>query len=215
MKKINVVIADDHPIVLLGVREVIQRDGRFEVVGEATSSSQLIDKLRSEKPEVVITDFHMPGDSTFGDGLKLIEYLTRRFVDTQILVLTMMSNSLILTRLHELGVMGVIQKNHLHEEIDNALNAIASRRNYQSPVQDADSVMHNAQQVKDRFVDLSLREMEVLRLFVAGHSVTAIARMVNRSIKTVSAQKVSAMRKLEVTTDQALVTYCVKAGKFQ
>lgn len=215
MKKINVVIADDHPIVLLGVREVIQRDGRFEVVGEATSSSQLIDKLRSEKPEVVITDFHMPGDSTFGDGLKLIEYLTRRFVDTQILVLTMMSNSLILTRLHELGVMGVIQKNHLHEEIDNALNAIASRRNYQSPVQDAESVMHNAQQVKDRFVDLSLREMEVLRLFVAGHSVTAIARMVNRSIKTVSAQKVSAMRKLEVTTDQALVTYCVKAGKFQ
>ena len=57
--------------------------------------------------------------------------------------------------------------------------------------------------------------MEVLRLFVAGHSVTAIARMVNRSSKTVSAQKVSAMRKLEVTTDQALVTYCVNAGKFQ
>ncbi|CRM21006.1 Capsular synthesis regulator component B [Pseudomonas sp. 31 R 17] len=215
MKKINVVIADDHPIVLLGVREVIQRDGRFEVVGEATSSSQLIEKLQSEKPEVVITDFHMPGDSTFGDGLKLIEYLTRRFVDTQILVLTMMSNSLIVTRLHELGVMGVIQKNHLHEEIENALNAIASRRNYQSPVQDATSVLHNPQQVNERFADLSLREMEVLRLFVAGHSVTAIARMVNRSSKTVSAQKVSAMRKLEVTTDQALVTYCVNAGKFQ
>ena len=65
MKKINVVIADDHPIVLLGVREVIQRDGRFEVVGEATSSSQLIKKVQGEKPDVVITDFHMPG----GTGL--------------------------------------------------------------------------------------------------------------------------------------------------
>lgn len=215
MKKIKVVIADDHPIVLLGVREVIQRDGRFEVVGEATSSSQLIDRLQSEKPHVVITDFHMPGDSTFGDGLKLIEYLTRRFVDTQILVLTMMSNNLIVSRLHELGVMGVIQKNHLHEEIENALNALASRRNYQSPVQDAVSVIHNQQQVDERFASLSLREMEVLRLFVAGHSVTDIARMVNRSSKTVSAQKVSAMRKLVVSTDQALVTYCVNAGKFQ
>ena len=57
--------------------------------------------------------------------------------------------------------------------------------------------------------------MEILRLFVAGNSVTDIARMVNRSSKTVSAQKVSAMRKLAVTTDQALVTYCVNAGKFQ
>lgn len=215
MKKIKVVIADDHPIVLLGVREVIQRDARFEVVGEATSSSQLIDRLQSEKPDVVITDFHMPGDSTFGDGLKLIEYLTRRFVDTQILVLTMMSNNLIVSRLHELGVMGVIQKNHLHEEIENALNALALRRNYQSPVQDATSVIHNQQQINERFASLSLREMEVLRLFVAGHSVTDIARMVNRSSKTVSAQKVSAMRKLEVSTDQALVTYCVNAGKFQ
>lgn len=215
MKKIKVVIADDHPIVLLGVREVIQRDARFEVVGEATSSSQLIDRLQSEKPDVVITDFHMPGDSTFGDGLKLIEYLTRRFVDTQILVLTMMSNNLIVSRLHELGVMGVIQKNHLHEEIENALNAIALRRNYQSPVQEATSVIHNQQQINERFASLSLREMEVLRLFVAGHSVTDIARMVNRSSKTVSAQKVSAMRKLEVSTDQALVTYCVNAGKFQ
>ncbi|AUG05216.1 response regulator [Pseudomonas sp. S09G 359] len=215
MKKIKVVIADDHPIVLLGVREVIQRDARFEVVGEATSSSQLIDRLQSEKPDVVITDFHMPGDSTFGDGLKLIEYLTRRFVDTQILVLTMMSNNLIVSRLHELGVMGVIQKNHLHEEIENALNALALRRNYQSPVQEAMSVIHNQQQINERFASLSLREMEVLRLFVAGHSVTDIARMVNRSSKTVSAQKVSAMRKLEVSTDQALVTYCVNAGKFQ
>ncbi len=215
MKKIKVVIADDHPIVLLGVREVIQRDARFEVVGEATSSSQLIDRLQSEKPDVVITDFHMPGDSTFGDGLKLIEYLTRRFVDTQILVLTMMSNNLIVSRLHELGVMGVIQKNHLHEEIENALNALALRRNYQSPVQEAMSVIHNQQQINERFASLSLREMEVLRLFVAGHSVTDIARMVNRSSKTVSAQKVSAMRKLEVSTDQTLVTYCVNAGKFQ
>ena len=215
MKKIKVVIADDHPIVLFGLREIIQRDGRFEVAAEATSSSQLIAELNAHEPEVVITDFNMPGDSTYGDGLKLVEYLIRRFVNTQVLVLTMISNNLILSRLHELGVMGVIQKNHLHEEIENALNALALNRSYRGPVQEAVSVQINTQQVDERFASLSPREMEVLRLFVAGSSVSDIARQVNRSTKTVSAQKISAMRKLEVTSDHALMTYCIKAGQFQ
>ncbi|EXF95609.1 LuxR family transcriptional regulator [Pseudomonas fluorescens HK44] len=215
MREINVVIADDHPIVLLGVREIIQRDGRFKVVAEATSSSQLVAELQEHAPEVVITDFNMPGDSVYGDGLKLIEYLTRRFSRTQILVLTMISNSLILSRLHELGVVGVIQKNHLHEEIKNALHALASHRNYQSPAQEITSVLPNSQQVDERFASLSPREMEVLRLFVAGNSVSDIARQVSRSTKTVSAQKISAMRKLEVSTDHALLTYCIRTGQFQ
>jgi two-component system capsular synthesis response regulator RcsB len=215
MKKIKVVIADDHPIVLFGLREIIQRDGRFEVAAEATSSSQLIAELNTHEPEVVITDFNMPGDSTYGDGLKLVEYLIRRFVKTQVLVLTMISNNLILSRLHELGVVGVIQKNHLHEEIENALDALALNRSYRGPAQEAISVQVNTQQVDERFASLSPREMEVLRLFVAGSSVSDIARQVNRSTKTVSAQKISAMRKLEVTSDHALMTYCIKAGQFQ
>ncbi|MBC3950800.1 MULTISPECIES: response regulator [Pseudomonas] len=215
MKKIKVVIADDHPIVLFGLREIIQRDGRFEVAAEATSSSQLIAELTTHEPEVVITDFNMPGDSTYGDGLKLVEYLIRRFVKTQVLVLTMISNNLILSRLHELGVVGVIQKNHLHEEIENALDALALNRSYRGPVQEAISVQVNTQQVDERFASLSPREVEVLRLFVIGNSVSDIARQVNRSTKTVSAQKISAMRKLEVTSDHALMTYCIKAGQFQ
>ncbi|MFK7700600.1 response regulator [Pseudomonas caspiana] len=215
MKKIKVVIADDHPIVLFGLREIIQRDGRFEVAAEATSSSQLIAELNTHEPEVVITDFNMPGDSTYGDGLKLVEYLIRRFVKTQVLVLTMISNNLILSRLHELGVVGVIQKNHLHEEIENALDALALNRSYRGPVQEAISVQVNNQQVDERFASLSPREVEVLRLFVIGNSVSDIARQVNRSTKTVSAQKISAMRKLEVTSDHALMTYCIKAGQFQ
>jgi two-component system capsular synthesis response regulator RcsB len=213
--KINVVIADDHPIVLLGVREIIQRDGRFQVVAEATSSSHLVDELRSHAPEVLITDFNMPGDSAYGDGLKLIEYLIRTFPGTQILVLTMISNSLILLRLHELGVVGVIQKNHLYEEIQNALDALASHRKYQSPTQEPASVIPNAQMLDERLASLSPREIEVLRLFVSGNSVSDIARLLSRSTKTVSAQKISAMRKLEVTSDHALLSYCIRAGVFQ
>lgn len=215
MRQINVVIADDHPIVLLGVREIIQRDGRFQVVAQATSSSQLVDELHSHAPEVLVTDFNMPGDSAYGDGLKLIEYLIRTFPRTQILVLTMISNSLILLRLHELGVVGVIQKNHLYEEIQNALDALASNRKYQSPTQEPPSVIPNVQMLDERLASLSPREIEVLRLFVSGNSVSDIARLLSRSTKTVSAQKISAMRKLEVTSDHALLSYCIRAGVFQ
>ncbi len=125
MEILNVVIADDHPIVLVGVRELIERNERFRVVGEAVCSSALISLLESTRVDLVITDFNMPGDSPYGDGLKLVEYLTRHFPQVRVLVLTMISNPLILTRLQELGVLAVIQKHQLHDEIQAALKAIA------------------------------------------------------------------------------------------
>lgn len=214
MPELNVVIADDHPIVLLGVREIVQRDARYRLVGEAVSSSELVEQLRKHRPQLLITDFNMPGDDTYGDGLKLIEYVLRQFPDTQVLVLTMISNSLILTRLQELGVAGVIQKNHLHGEIEKALSALSAQRTYKSPATEARSVMGNPHQVEERFQSLSPRELEVLRLFVTGMSVSDIARQLCRSNKTVSAQKISAMRKLEADSDQALLTYCIEARQF-
>lgn len=119
METLNVVIADDHPIVLLGVRELVERDQRFRVVGEAVCSSELINLLETRRVDLVITDFNMPGDSTYGDGLKLVDYLTRHYPGVRVLVLTMISNPLILTRLQELGVLAVIQKNQLHNENRN------------------------------------------------------------------------------------------------
>ncbi len=211
MHKIKVVIADDHPIVLLGLREIILRRERFELAAEATSSSQLIAEIDNHAPHVVITDFNMPGDSTYGDGLKLIEYLGRRFPGVKILVLTMVSNSLIVNKLLELGVFGVIQKSQLHNEIDTALSALSANPPYRNP---ARSVPDNPQ-VAERFARLSPKEAEVLRLFVAGNTVSHISQLLARSKKTISGQKMSAMRKLEVDTDQSLLQYCMAAGEFQ
>lgn len=214
MTELTAVIADDHPIVLLGVREIVQRDGRYKVVGEAVSSTGLVEQLRTHDPQLLITDFNMPGDATYGDGLKLIDYILRNFPRTQILVLTMISNNLILSRLQELGVAGVIQKNDLHQEIERALTALSNHRRYTSPMPEARSVLGSVAQVGDRFESLSPRELEVLRLFVTGMTVSEIARQLCRSNKTVSAQKISAMRKLEVDSDQTLLTYCIEARQF-
>ncbi len=81
---------------------------------------------------MVISDYNMPADSPYGDGLKLIDYLKRHFPAVRILVLTMISNPLILTRLQELGVDGVIQKSQLHGEIEKALNAVARNSTYRA-----------------------------------------------------------------------------------
>lgn len=214
MDTLNVVIADDHPIVLVGVRELIERDARFRVVGEAVCSDELIKLLKSGPVDLVITDFNMPGDSPYGDGLKLVEYLIRHFPGVRILVLTMISNPLILTRLKELGVLAVIQKNQLHDEIQAALKAIARgnpvRRNESQPT----SVMDNGADLDERFTRLSPKEHEILRLFVGGQAVNEIARGLNRSAKTISTQKVSAMRKLQVSSDQDLLAYCIERNLF-
>jgi two-component system capsular synthesis response regulator RcsB len=215
MRELKVVIADDHPVVVLGLREVILRDRRFSLKGEALSSSQLVEQLSLHQPEMVITDFNMPGDETYGDGLQLIEYITEHFPSVKILVLTMVSNPLIVSRLLEMGVAGVIAKNHIHEEIGKALNALANDRPYNAPPVPATSVLTNPKIIDERFSMLSPREVEVLRLVAAGSSVGDIARQLNRSVKTVSTQKVSAMRKLEVLNDHALITYCIKADPFQ
>ncbi|WP_047711175.1 response regulator [Pseudomonas lactis] len=214
MDTLNVVIADDHPIVLVGVRELIERDTRFKVVGDAVCSNELVALLVSKPVDLVVTDFNMPGDSPYGDGLKLVEYLTRRFPKVGIVVLTMISNPLILTRLQELGVLAVIQKHQLHDEIQAALKAIARGKPIHHNGPQPTSVMDDGADLDQRFTRLSPKEHEILRLFVSGQSVNEIARGLNRSAKTISTQKVSAMRKLEVSSDQDLLTYCIERNVF-
>lgn len=214
MKTFTVVIADDHPIVLLGVRELVERDERFQVIGEAICSAGLIKLLEQQPIDIVITDYNMPGDSPYGDGLKLVEYLKRHFPDAQILILTMISNHLILTRLQELGVVGVIQKSQLHTEIQVALKSIAQQAHYRSLEPAKTSVIESLTAIDERFSTLSPKEFEILRLFISGKSVSDIARSQNRSSKTISAQKISAMRKLEVSSDQDLLAYCLEYNIF-
>ena len=143
MRELKVVIADDHPVVLLGLREMIQRDEYFTLAGEALSSSQLVEQLQLHQPELLITDFNMPGDDIYGDGLQLIEYIIEHFPGVKILVLTVMSNHLIISRLLELGVAGVIAKSHIREEIGKALSALANDRDYTAPAAPAISVVTN------------------------------------------------------------------------
>ena len=210
MQKIKIVLADDHPIVLMGVSDLIERYERYEIVAQAQTSTELIDQLQRLQPDIVVTDYNMPGDETYGDGVRLIEYLIRHFPKVQILVLTMLSNNLILSRLYDLGVGGIILKNGDLNEIPLALNALANGDKWHSKVgQGASSVVERSDAVQARIASLSVKEFEVLRRFASGMNVRDIAHSLNRSVKTVSTQKITAMRKLDVENDHALLTFCI------
>lgn len=210
MKKTKIILADDHPIVLMGVCELIERDERYEVVGQALTSSDLIEQVQRLKPDIIVTDYNMPGDETYGDGVKLIEYLIRNYPQVQILVLTMLTNNLILSRLYDLGVGGIILKSGDLNEILLALNALSSGAKWHNKAgQGSVSVIERSDAVQTRIASLSVKEFEVLRHFASGMNVRDIAHLLNRSVKTVSSQKITAMRKLDVENDHALLTFCI------
>ncbi len=213
MPQMSVLLADDHPIVLMGVREIIERDPRFKVVGEAQSSSELISKVSQLSPDVIITDYNMPGDDQYGDGTRLVEYLRRHFPEPRVLILTVISNPQVLTWLYELGISAVISKNTGLEQILVALDAFYREGHYQQDMPDG-TPGDDVDDVSQKLSHLTVREFEVLRLFASGLSAGDIALSLNRSIKTVSTLKVSAMRKLDVDNDQALLILCVKANLF-
>jgi two-component system capsular synthesis response regulator RcsB len=210
---IRILIADDHPIVLAGIRDVLAGELDLDIVGEATDPAMLVELMESSRPDALITDFSMPGGDSFGDGIKLISFLGRRFPDTRLLVLTMVSNPSLVAGMYAAGAAGVVLKSHGLGSLVQALRVILAHRSYRpsgmlpvafGPPVDSDTVRAR----------LSPRELEVIRLFTGGMAVGDIARQLQRSIKTVSTQKVSAMRKLGVSNDQELIEYCLQASLF-
>jgi len=212
--KTTVVIADDHPIVLAGVLELIGRDPRLEVIGHATGPSALVEQLQVRSADIIITDYSMPGDDTFGDGNRLISHLHRTFPSSKVLVLTMVSNPAIIAAMYRAGARGVVRKTGDLGELSTALNALLAQRIYRSPMLPREDSVPQAG-ADNAAALLSAREFEVIRLFARGQTVGDIANRLNRSTKTISTQKISAMRKLGTRTDHDLIAFCLESDLFQ
>ncbi|MCF4993665.1 response regulator, partial [Pseudomonas gessardii] len=103
---LKVVLADDHPIVLFGVRMALENEPGIEVSGEAQDSTALVELMDKVKPDVLISDFYMPGGK-HGDGLTLVSFVKRRYPDVKLIILTMMTNPSILDNIVTAGAEGV------------------------------------------------------------------------------------------------------------
>jgi two-component system capsular synthesis response regulator RcsB len=208
----HVVIADDHPVILLGVKQTLEKREHIRVIGQATNSTELVEILERESVDILITDLSMPGGS-YGDGLSLLTLLRRTYPVMPIVVLTMLNNPSLVVGVQKLGVQGIVSKVDDLEHLTKAIDEIREGRKYLSP-----AVAQMLGEGKDATLGapveriLSNRELEVVRLYTAGMSVKEIADYLERSIKTVSTQKSSAMRKLGLVRDAELYQYAQANG---
>ncbi|RBL80604.1 DNA-binding response regulator [Streptomyces cavourensis] len=212
----RILLADDHQVVILGVRNALEGVAGYQIVGDATNAADLIRKARELAPDIIITDYNMPSDDGYGDGLALVQYLRRNFPAIRILIHTMITSPVIVASLYEEGVNGVLFKSRDLAEIQTALDTLKKNQIYRSSPQVFSAAYPGeSQDAAARIARLSPKELEVLRHFLSGTSVGEIARIMNRSVKTVSTHKIAAMRKLDVETDHELVMFGVNHDVFK
>jgi two-component system, NarL family, captular synthesis response regulator RcsB len=210
---VRIAIADAHEVVRIGLRTLLQHCGEgYEVAGEASNGSELLGMLAGSRCDIVITDFMMPSNDAAFDGMVLLRELRKRHPRLPIVVLTMLHNLALFRAMYLEGVRAVVEKSSGSDELISALRTIRTGRtyfgkhnrehllNYGLTV----DVPENHQEAEKK---LSAREVEVMRLFVQGLTISEIARIEHRSIKTISRQKHSAMLKLGITNDRQLFEY--------
>lgn len=219
----RVVIADDHPVIILGMKFIFkEKKSNFCVVGEAGGGKELLQLLARKSCDLLITDFSMPNRDDSEDGLLLLRKLRRSYPKLPIIVLTMIRNSALIRGMFAAGANGVVGKSAMVNELLLAGQAVLNGRVYASAdiLPSLDSAPPpgepgDEQAAPGLFTDmaaLSPREAEVVRMYVGGLTVTQIAERLCRSVKTVSQQKNDAMRKLGLTSNSQLYEFAQNFG---
>jgi two-component system, NarL family, captular synthesis response regulator RcsB len=205
----RVVLADDHPVVLKGIALALARDELASVVGEAQTPDELLGVLERQACDALITDFSMP--SPGDDGLRLLKTIRGNHPDLPVMVITTLANPALYREILAIGVRGLLGKSGDAREIPQALKAIMAGQVYLgTSVQALIGPPGSDAAWYGTLADLSPRELEILRLFAAGNSVTEIARRTGRGLSTVSQQKTNAMRKLQLESDAEIFEYIDK-----
>ncbi|MBN3794120.1 response regulator transcription factor [Burkholderia sp. Ac-20392] len=197
---LNVVIADDHPAVLAGIEATLHNLRPVRVTGTASNSTEIVTLLSSQPCDLLITDFAMP-DGKYNDGLAMLSYLRAHFPEVRIILFTGLDGAGLTNKLLKLGVKAIVNKADDVAHLISAVYAVLANAEYLSP---RVSSARREQRIGRRHLSLTKSEIEVLRLYVSGRSVTEIALQLSRTRQTISAQKIRAMQKLGVERDADL-----------
>ncbi|MDR5734557.1 response regulator transcription factor [Caballeronia sp. LZ025] len=215
MRTIRIVLADDHPIVLMAVSDQFAKLPGYQIAATVNSGAELIRVLEMQPADLIITDLVMQGDAEVElDGLRLVSKLRRSYPDIPVVILTMTTSGGMFHELCKLGVAAIVSKEEPASELAQiSVRALTTKETIISP-KIQNRLAREGSTTKDlaRVQPLSPRELEVVRLFAQGLSVTEIARTLNRSVPTVATQKRSAMRKLHVENHVDLVKYATETG---
>lgn len=204
---IRLIIADDHTILRSGLKQLFATVGDVEVVGEASSGSELLQLLDIQQVELLLLDLSMPGSN----GIQLIFQLKQAHPELRILVLSMHDELPVAKRALNVGAMGFITKGCGPETLLAAARKVAAGRRYIDP-SFAEQLMfdHAFSDSTALHEKLSTRELQVLTLLTGGKSVNEIADELLISNKTVSTHKSRLMEKLGIRSNAELVRYAIE-----
>ncbi|MCT8864233.1 MULTISPECIES: response regulator transcription factor [Shewanella] len=209
----KIILADDHPIILTGVRSLMaEMQPSCDIVAEANNVSELWCILEQHECDLLITDFSMPNDDNV-DGMVMIKQLRRKYPNLPIVVLTQVHNLGVLQALMKIGVHGLLLKKSVIAELEKTVKKVLLGSVY---IGETVRELLDGQGVNQYItpVELSLKELEVVRLLTNGMSVTQVANYLHRSVKTISTQKNNAMQKLGLKSDSELFHYAQQQGLF-
>jgi two-component system capsular synthesis response regulator RcsB len=206
----RVIIADDHPVVRIGLRMLTDRSGTCVVVGEADGPDSLLSLLCSTACDLLITDFSMPGNQQV-DGLKMLSTVRRRYPAIPIILVTMFANVATLRAAFAQGVMAIVAKGASATELPEAIKAVKEGRRFISQSLHMALVQADAE-AQSSSPALSAKEHEVVRMLASGMTVSEIASYFKRSVSTISKQKNMAMQRLGISSDVDLFAYARESG---
>ena len=198
-------IADDHAIVRRGLRQLLDSEDGFEVVAEAYDVESARRYLRGHRPDVLVLDLSMPGESS----LEAIPKLREEFPSTQIVVLTMNNEPAYARTALGAGVLGYVLKESADAELIEAVRAAVAGERYLNPRLGAKVAAEPPPGPPD---GLSERELEILRMIALGHTNAQVADELFLSVRTVETHRAHIQQKLGLTDRSELVRYAIDKG---
>lgn len=205
MEKIQILMADDHPVVRAGIRGMLETEDDFQVIAEAENGREAFEQIGKLKPDVVLMDLRMPEM----DGVEAIGKIKEKYPNINILVLTTYDTDADIVRAVEAGATGYLLKDAPREELFRAVRATAKGETVLAPVVAArlmGKVRDHGEQA------LSVREIDVLLLVARGASNQDVAEKLHVSTATVKSHLIQIYQKLGVSDRTAAVTTAIERG---
>lgn len=207
----RVVIADDHPIVLAGLRNLVQTDDGLELVGEATTGLHALNLIRDMMPDIAVIDFSMPELN----GLGLARQLAAECPSVRAIALTVHEDRAYVRRSLDIGMRGYVLKRSAAGNLLHAIHAVLGGGTYLDPSIAGHLLppgSGRANSTRSQMVNVSDREEEVLKLTAQGLTNKETAKRLDLAVRSVETYKSRAMLKLELKTRADLVRFASVQG---
>jgi len=209
VNRTRVLLADDHRIVAEGLKRVLEAE--FELVGVVEDGLALITAAMELKPDVIISDITMPELN----GVEALEELKKVNPDIKLIFLTMHHNTAYARRALDAGALGYVLKHSASEELIMAVRAASMGQSFVSPAIAGDLIklMRGRHETDaDPVRKMTLRQREILRLLVDGHSAKVIASRLEISARTVEFHKYAMMESLGISSSAELIRFALQNG---